>query len=107
MLYSGMTKLVGIPGMEESFLSWGYDRWFMISIGVIEVVLAILLFAKPTRNIALIGLILLTSGAIYTHLSNYEYAELGPAIWIMISSILMLGYKLLDVERMLNQKSEN
>ena len=98
MLYSGMMKLVGYPGMEESFMAWGYSYWFMITIGIVEIILAIAVFAKPTRNAAFLGLILLTTGALYTHISNYEYEEISIALWILISSIVMLGINLTKLE---------
>ena len=79
MVFSSMMKLVGYPGMEESFMAWGFDKWVMILIGVIELILAIAVFAKPTRNIAFVGLIILTTGALYVHITNYEYEETGPA----------------------------
>ena len=99
MLYSGMMKLVPFPGMEESFMAWGYDKWVMQVIGVIELILAIAVFAKPTRRVAFVALMILMSGALYTHIINYEYEETGPATWILCGSLFMLAYDVLDLEQ--------
>jgi len=104
MLYSGMMKLVPFPGMEESFMVWGYSKLTMQVIGVVEIILAIAVFAKPTRNMAFVALILLMTGALYTHISHYEYEETGPAAWIMVGSIVMLAYDRLGVEKILQEK---
>ena len=95
MLYSSMMKLVPYPGMEESFMVWGYEKWEMQLIGVAELILAIAVFAKPTRNYAFVGLIFLMTGALYTHISNYEYEETGPATWILVTSIVLLAWDVL------------
>lgn len=104
MLFLSILKLVGFPGMEESFLSWGFPKWVMIVVAIIELILAIAVFAKPTRNAAFIGLILLTTAALYIHYSNYEYEEVGPATAILITSLFWFGYNVLGLEKKLQAK---
>jgi len=84
LLYSSMLKLVGFPGMEESFLLWGYSKAFMIIVGVIELALSVLIFAKKTRRIGLTGLILLMIGALFTHISNDEYDQIYSAVFLLV-----------------------
>ncbi|MDF1694860.1 MAG: DoxX family protein [Saprospiraceae bacterium] len=84
LMYSSMLKLVGFPGMEESFLLWGYSKAFMIIVGIVEMALSILVFAKPTRKIGLAGLIFLMIGALFTHISNDEYNEITSALFLLI-----------------------
>ena len=90
LLYSSMLKLVGFPGMEESFLVWGYSKTFMIIIGVIELILSIIIFAKPTRVIGLSGLVFLMIGALFTHISNDEYDQITTALFLLIMSTCSL-----------------
>lgn len=84
LLYSSMLKLVGFPGMEESFLVWGYSKTFMIIVGIIELAIGILVYAKPTRKIGLTGLIFLMIGALFTHISNDEYNQISTALFLLI-----------------------
>jgi membrane-bound ClpP family serine protease len=90
LLYSSMLKLVGFPGMEESFLIWGYSKTFMIIVAIIELTLSIMIFAKPTRVIGLTGLVFLMIGALFTHISNDEYNEISTALFLLILSTCSL-----------------
>jgi len=84
LLYSSMLKLVSVPGMEESFLLWGYSKTFMTFVGIIELALSILIFVKNTRRIGLTGLIFLMIGALFTHISNDEYDQIYTAVFLLI-----------------------
>lgn len=84
LLYSSMLKLVGFPGMEESFLIWGYSKTFMIIVGIIEMALSIMVFAKKTRKIGLAGLIFLMIGALFTHISYDEYDQIYTAVFLLV-----------------------
>ena len=90
LLYSSMLKLVGFPGMEESFLIWGYSKTFMLIVGVIELALSIIIFAKPSRVYGLVALIFLMIGALFTHISNDEYNEISSALFLLILSTCSL-----------------
>ena len=90
LMYSSMLKLVGFPGMEESFLVWGYSKAFMIAVGITEMALSILVFAKKTRIIGLVGLLFLMIGALFTHISNDEYDQIGTALFLVILSTCSL-----------------
>lgn len=84
LLYSSMLKLVGYQGMEESFLLWGYSKTFMILVGIVELALSIMIFAKKTRKIGLTGLIILMIGALFTHISNEEYNQIYSAVFLLV-----------------------
>jgi len=84
LLYSAMLKLVNFPGMEESFLAWGYPKSFMIIVGIVELALSILIFVEKTRRIGLTGLIFLMIGALFTHISNDEYGEIYSAVFLLV-----------------------
>jgi hypothetical protein len=90
LLYSSMLKLVGFPGMEESFLVWGYSKNFMLVVAIIELTLSIIIFAKPTRVYGLVGLVFLMIGALFTHISNDEYDQISTALFLLILSTCSL-----------------
>ena len=79
-----MLKLVGMPGMEESFLVWGYSKTFMIIVGIVELALSILIFVKKTRKIGLTGLVFLMIGALFTHITNDQYEEIYTAVFLLV-----------------------
>lgn len=90
LLYSSMLKLVGFPGMEESFLIWGYSKTFMLIVGIIELILSIIIYARPTRVVGLVGLIFLMLGALFTHISHDEYDQISTALFLLILSTCSL-----------------
>ena len=84
LLYSSMLKLVGFPGMEESFLVWGYSKAFMIIVGIVELALSILIFVEKTRKIGLTGLVFLMIGALFTHITHDQYEEIYTAVFLLV-----------------------
>ncbi len=87
-----MMKLVGYPGMEESFLLWGYSKNFMLGVGAFELLLSIAIYVKATRVYALLTLLVFMTAAIYTHLSNGEYDQINTAIFLVILSTICLWF---------------
>lgn len=87
----GMLKLVSMPDIIDYFKAWQLPLWSVYVIGAIELVLSVAVFYLPTRKQALIGLIVLMTGATGLHLYNQEYNYLiGPAVIILCSVILYL-----------------
>lgn len=81
---------------ENQFAVWGHSTTFLYFIAFVELVLAVMVFAKPLRLYGLLGLIGLMIGAIYTHVTHLEYEELGTAIFLMglsVSIMLMMWLK--------------
>lgn len=90
-----MLKFVD-PMWENQFAVWSHSTTFLYFIALVELVLAVMVFAKPLRLYGLIGLLGLMIGAIYTHVTHLEYEELGTAIFLMglsFSIILMMWLK--------------
>lgn len=96
LLYSSMLKLVDFPGMEESFFYWGYSKTFMYIIGAVELLLALGIFIGKTRIISAIGILILMTGALYTHLTNIEYDQLSSAIFLSTLCVLIIGISYLE-----------
>lgn len=91
MIYSGACKLVDFPGWPEQFQVWGYNNTIMYIVATIEIIIACLIFAKPTRIYGCIALVVLMTGAIYTHLSHYENEEIYTASLIIFGCAAVLG----------------
>lgn len=86
LCYSSMLKFLD-PMWENQFLVWGYSKAFLYFVGAFELILGILIFAKPTRVYGLIGLLALLTGALYTHISNDEYGEIATALFLVGMSV--------------------
>ncbi len=75
-LLTGGMKLIGSPEMLATFQSWGYDRWFMYTIGTVEVVAAIALLIPPLAFFGALAIVAEMVGAFYTHVMAGEHAML-------------------------------
>ena len=71
-------KLTG--SATEMFAGWGYPAWFALLIGVAEAAGAIGLLVPKTTRWAIYGLSLVMLGAIFTHVTNGEAAQLARPI---------------------------
>jgi len=89
MIYSSMLKFVD-PMWGNQFAVWGYSTAFLYAIAAYELIVGILVFARPTRLYGIIGLLILLAGALYTHISNHEYEELATAIFLVGLSTAVL-----------------
>lgn len=79
MMGMGMVKMVGVPELVERFAEWGFTRWMVFAIGLLELSISIGLFIKPVRKYAIIALIVLLVSALSTHiLFGDEIGAIGP-----------------------------
>lgn len=103
LLYSSMLKFLD-PMWENQFAVWGYSTTFLYIVGASELVLGILIFAKPTRIYGLLGLFVLLAGALYTHISNNEFEEIYTAIFLIglsISCLILIWFESkIDTEKL-------
>lgn len=95
MLYSSVYKFVD-PMWSNQFAVWGYSDLFMYVVASIEMIIALLIFIKQTRIPALIALIVLLCGAIYTHVANQDPYESVTAIFLIGLSIATIGFQWFD-----------
>jgi len=58
------------------FIEWGYPVPFMYLVGILEVVAVIGLFVSKFRKWAVLLLLVIMLGAMFTHLMNGEYPRL-------------------------------
>jgi hypothetical protein len=79
MMGMGMVKMVGVPELVERFAEWGFTRWMVFAIGVLETGISIMLFIKPVRKYAILAFIVLLISALSTHvLFGDAIGAIGP-----------------------------
>jgi len=84
----GMVKMVGVPELVERFAEWGFTRWMVFAIGVLEMSISISLFIKPVRKYAILALIALLVSALSTHvLYGDTMGAIGP-FGVLIGALL-------------------
>ena len=90
-LLAGVPKLLAITGWVKKFTHWGYPRWSLPLIGLLEVSGAILLLI-PRFAIYGVGiLIAVMLGAAYTHIANGEgLAVARPLIFLWF--LILVGW---------------
>ena len=90
-LLAGIPKLLSVAGWIGRFARWGYPRWFLYLIGLVELSGAILLLL-PRYAIYGVGiLIVVMLGAAYTHVTNGEgLAVVRPLIFLAL--LVALGW---------------
>ena len=64
----GLAKFNDSSGWAQAFRVWGYPDWFRITIGVLELLAAVLLIAGRTAALGAITIILIMLGGMATHL---------------------------------------
>ncbi|MCJ8314106.1 MAG: DoxX family protein [Saccharospirillaceae bacterium] len=85
---AGLAKLAGVEQMHVSFAAMGLPVWFGYFIGASELAGAIGIWVKKVSVLAVAGLMIVMSGAIYFHL---VYEVLANAIPAFVLSILLLN----------------
>jgi uncharacterized membrane protein YphA (DoxX/SURF4 family) len=82
MIPAGASKLTGKSATRwsERFLKWGYPDKTAIVVGIAELACGIGLLMSRTRMAAAIGVIVLMTGALGTHLLNGEVRRIIPPL---------------------------
>lgn len=94
-IYSSMSIFL-MPGWSDQFAVWGYSQLFLYFVGSVELIVAVAVFAKPTRVYGLAGLIVIMVGALYTHLTNDQPDEIYAALFMLflaISSLILIWFE--------------
>ena|SRR5712692_1624499 len=88
-LLAGLPKLLAVTAWIEKFSHWGYPRWSLPLIGLLEVSGAILLLI-PRFAIYGVGILIsVMFGAAYTHVANGEgIAVVRPLIFLCFLGIV-------------------
>ena len=93
-LAAGVGKLTG--GWDPMFEEWGYTPAFALVIGLVEVLLVVGLFISRLRLYSVIIILLVMTGAIYTHIAAQEYGRIIHNLIIMLlaGGLYQVGKKL-------------
>jgi uncharacterized membrane protein YphA (DoxX/SURF4 family) len=91
-LAAGLTKLIGLPQQVELFHRFGLPHWALLVVGTLEILFALLLFARPTRSYGAMGLTLVmiagSFGLVMSHVMLpmlFVNAVLGfSAAWLVL-----------------------
>ena len=90
-LLAGVPKLLAVTGWIRRFTHWGYPRWSLAFIGVLEVCGAILLLLPRFAFYGVGLLIAIMLGAAYTHVANGEgISVVRPLIFLCF--LIMVGW---------------
>lgn len=83
-LMAGSSKLAGAEQHVSNFARWGWPDWMRIAVGTVEVTCAILLLVPRAAWVGAGGLVLVMSGATYTHL----FRATGEGVMAMLTLLL-------------------
>ncbi len=79
---AGLPKVFGASVWIAKFAAWGYPRWSVAVVGLLEVGGGVLLLVPKAARYAVILLLVIMAGAAWTHLANGEGLQvLRPLIY--------------------------
>jgi uncharacterized membrane protein YphA (DoxX/SURF4 family) len=85
-------KLLGAEETVGHFEEWGYPYWLLITVGIFELVGAILLFIPTTTILGTLLLSTVMIGAIYTHIRfHHPIGKLMVSV-ICLAFLCLLAY---------------
>ena len=91
----GLAKFDDASGWAKAFRFWGYPDWFRITIGVLELLAALLLIAGRTAAFGAILIIVIMLGGMATHLilegGRHMTSELVPLLLATIVLVIRRG----------------
>ncbi len=97
IMFGGM-KLFGAEQMLQNMGNLHYPEYFTRILGFVEIVLAISLWSNKTRNIAMIVLFGIFSGAIGSHLGHGDgLAGSVPAAVFLVLTAISIAINLKDI----------
>jgi uncharacterized membrane protein YphA (DoxX/SURF4 family) len=86
---ASLGKLTHNANVIDMFQNWGFPNMFYFGIGLLELVLAILLLIPRTLKIAIIGIAIILTGALMTHLINDPIAQtIRPLLFFVLLGII-------------------
>ena len=92
MIPVGASKLTGKSATRwrERFMEWGYPSKTVIMVGAAELACGIGLLVSRTRLAAAIGVIVLMTGALSTHLLNGEVRRIIPPLVLGVAAVAIV-----------------
>jgi uncharacterized membrane protein YphA (DoxX/SURF4 family) len=88
---SGYLNLMSDPKLVAAFQTFGYPHWFQVLTGALEVIAAIAVLVPRTAFWGAILLVCIMLGALYSHLSHGQTAEIvQPLIFLVLAIALAI-----------------
>ena len=87
---AGLVNAIGTPATQESFVRWGYPRWWCRVTGALEMSVAILIALPVTRGLGLVFGTAIVAAAALTVLRHREFAHLAPLT--LFAALLTLAW---------------
>lgn len=88
----GLAKFSDNSGWASAFAHWGYPVWFRITIGVLEVLAAVLVLWPRTAPVGAALIVVIMLGGMGTHIvkenGRHITSEIGPLIF---ASVVLLA----------------
>jgi hypothetical protein len=87
---AGLVNAIGTPATQESFVRWGYPRWWSRVTGGLEMAVAILIALPDTRGLGLVFGAIIIAAAASTVLRHREFAHLAP-LTLFVALLTLAG----------------
>jgi putative oxidoreductase len=81
---AGISKVLGVEQMAQSFTHFHLPLWFMTFIGACEIAGAVGLLIRRLSALAAVGLAIIMVGAIYMHLTYDAPPMAAPAAVLLV-----------------------
>ena len=87
---AGLVNAIGPTAQQESFVRWGYPRWWCRSTGLLELATAALVAFPATQTAGLFVGAIIMAAAAFTVVRHREFSHLVP-IGIFVVGIVAAG----------------
>ncbi len=90
-LAAGISKLIALDSVVETFQGWGFPTWFRWLIGLVEMLAAVLVLIPATRELGagLIALVML--GAVGTHVLAREWYMVPLPLALLVLAVMLVS----------------
>jgi hypothetical protein len=75
---AGLFNAIGTPATQDSFVRWGYPKWWCRVTGALEIVVAALIPIPATHAVGLVLGAAIIGAAMFTVLHHREWTHLAP-----------------------------
>lgn len=92
-LVGGVVNLIGPKPVRDSFVAWGYPRWFNYVTGALELLTVALLVNEPTRllGVALGAMIMLAALASLARNRAWNHSP-GAVLMLILSAVWLVAH---------------
>ncbi|BCH57269.1 DoxX family protein [Agrobacterium vitis] len=90
---AGLFNAVGSAAQQESFVRWGYPRWWCRTTGMLELATAALIAFPATRTAGLFVGAIIMAAAAFTVVRHREFSHLVP-IGVFVVGLVAAGVTL-------------